>query len=81
MSDEKRGWMVGDGGVSAHACGRSGPEGLVISCLIQGVKTPCSLRRNPLLLPNAGLFLRRGFVGRVKGGGRLVGGGEMLHGV
>jgi len=38
------GRMVGIGEVSAHARGRSGPEGQVIFCLIQGVETPCSLR-------------------------------------
>jgi len=44
VPEESRRWIVGDGEVSAHARGRSGPEGHVNSCLIQGVKTPCSLR-------------------------------------
>ena len=39
VPDENCGGMVGNRKASAHVRGRSGPEGPVISCLIQGVKT------------------------------------------
>ena len=74
VPEESRRWIAGYGEVSEHARGRSGPEGLVISCLIQGVETPCSLRL---------VFSRQGskppLPSDVEGGGGLVGGGEAMR--